>query len=214
MADWDRTVLAVSRIRKKGEVYSVGGADCFKGYRIIHRDSPIDPGVYIGKNAREAIVVDTARYPGLSKLYAAAKSGASGGRRVSKGLVLDAVYDTVAEAMPLQGTEHVDSAMKAAGLDIPDILVPLDFFISAGAGVCRHDGLACAALLEMFVKEGCIAGKPSVDRNSDYLGGHAWGRYTNSALEIIILDVSLGYFGDLRDAPPGSRWAYERPEDF
>ncbi len=173
MADWTRTIKAVERVRKKGEIYSMDGIDYFRGYRIIHRDSPVDPGVYIGQNQREAIVVDSAKYPRLRELYANAKSRASVEGKVIKDFVLRAVYNAVAEAMPRQGKNYVDSALKTIGFERPDVLVPLDVFISNGVGMCRHDALACAALLEMFRKEDHTEGKPSVDRNSDYLGGHA-----------------------------------------
>ena len=102
---------------------------------------------------------------------------------MDRGLILDAVYEVVSAAMPYDD-EAVEKIVSETGND-NDGKIALDYFIQEGKGVCRHQALACAALLERFKDEGYIRGTASVDRNSDTRGGHSWCRYTNSEGTVI-----------------------------
>jgi hypothetical protein len=232
--EWARTKRMEDRLKRKFERRD--GVLYYQDRRVIRRDSSVDGGVYLGENEREAIVVDSEKYPALKKLYAIAerkmlsskldavalrdflvgfleakKRGLSVGEFVKELKVLRAVYETVAEAMPNQSEEAVEELMQKIGVG-PDEKVRLDDFIDAGVGVCRHDALACAGLLEMFKRNGLIKGKISVDRNSYFRFGHAWSRYETPYSVVKILDVALGYYGDMKDAP--KEWPYERPEEY
>jgi len=186
--------------------------ELYQGRRIIHRDSLIDGGVYLGEGQREAIVVDS-RDPRLRELYQLAKDRATINGIFIKDKLLRTVYDAVAEKMPKQNNDAVRKLVLREGLENGS-KVSLGVFLKEGVGVCRHDALACAVLLELFKKEGVIQGKASADRNSMVFGGHAWCRYTNSAEEKWILDVRQGYIGRLEEAILENKWAYQRPEDF
>jgi len=50
----DRTIIMSRRLGLEDSMYF--------GRLVIHRDSPIDGGVYLGKYQREAIVVDSELY--------------------------------------------------------------------------------------------------------------------------------------------------------
>lgn len=213
MSEWNKTQVMTDRLRKEGKIEAVGGKDFYLGRPLIHRDSEVDGGVYLGQSEREAIVVDSQKYSGIRELYAVAKNKATENGRVRKDLVLEAVLQTVRDAMPKQDEKATKEIAKRYGAE-NDGKITLDVFIDEHTGVCRHDALACAAILEQFKKEGIIDGKPSVDRNSNHLGGHAWCRYTNSRGEVIILDVAQKFLGKLKDATEQNRWAYERPENF
>ncbi len=202
MTEWNKTQRMQERL---------GVKDYYQGRPIIHRDSPVDGGVYLGEGQREAIVVDSEKYPKLRELYKKAKTKATKGGTIREEEILRAVYETVKEAMPNQNNEAVNNLISKAGLQ-RDRKVALDFFIENGVGVCRHYALACAALLELFKKKGWIGGKISVDRNATNLGGHAWCRYTNSAGQVIILDVARNYLGSLEKG--NERWDYQRPENY
>jgi len=204
MAHWTRTQIIKRNLEDKIS------EDKFCGRRIICRDSPIDGGVYIG-NGREAIVVDSAKYPALKTLYEKAKQKATIEGRVCKHLILYAVYDTVKNAMRYdkEAVDEIIDNYKVRG----NKKIALDVFIKKGVGVCRHQALACGTLLELFKKEGYISGKPSIDRNRDKNKSHAWCRYTNSKGEVFILDVANEYIGPLKTAGK-YRWSYERPEDY
>lgn len=213
MTNWDKTQNMKKRLQAEDKLDSTCGEDLYQGRPIIHRDSPVNGGVYLGEGRREAIVVDFDKHgERLKELYQTAKRRASVNGHVRRDAVLKSVFTTVEEALPIQDEEAVKALCKKLGVE-NDGKVSLDVFIDAKTGVCRHLALTCAALLEIFKRDGHIAGNPSVDRNSDYAGGHAWCRYTNSGGEVFILDVAQHYLGELNDADK-NRWAYKRPEDF
>lgn len=204
MAKWDRTFCMTQRLEDRLD------EDFYKGRRVIKRDSPIDGGVYLGKSEREAIVVDSVKYPAIRKLYEKAKEKALVDRvdiSVAKNLILNAVYDTVKEAMKYD-EKAVDALVNLVNCG-KDRKIALDMFIDRKIGVCRHMALACGALLEMFVKEGYLRGKVSIDRNK-IRGGHVWCRYTNSGGTVYILDVAQGYIGKIENA---KNWDYRRPDE-
>lgn len=207
MARWDKTIKMKERLGLEDLE-----TELYQGRHIIHRDSPIDGGVYLGGGQREAIVVDSKKYPKLKELYKLAKDKATQ-RGAGECEVLQAVYDTVAKAMSIQNRDAVKELIHRYGAE-KDVKIALDVFLEEGVGFCRHYALACGALLELFKKEGFIKGKISVDRNSTHLGGHAWCRYTNPDGEVFILDVAQKYFGRLEDSVNGGRWDYHRPEDL
>ncbi len=213
VAKWDKTDIMLKRLKRAGKLEKKDNENYFQGRPIIHRDSLVDGGVYLSQGESEAIVVDS-KYPELRHLYKKAqKKAMNESGHIRKDRVLKAVYNTVKEAMPKQD----DAAAKKIVDDykvMKDKKIALDVFLKEGVGVCKHDALACAALLELFKKDGYITGKPSVDRNSDYQNGHAWCRYTNSAGDVFILDVAQHYKGLLKDASKKDKWAYKRPEDF
>jgi len=128
--------------------------------------------------------------------------------------ILNAVYETVSEALPVQDENAVRDLIEKYELR-NDVMVPLDFFLERGIGICRHSALACGALLELLKKDGIIRGKASIDRNSiSRVGGHAWCRYTSFNGKVFILDVTLEYLGTLSNASKKGRWNYRRAEDF
>jgi len=132
--------------------------------------------------------------------------------KVNKGKILKSVFEVVKETMKPSEVK-VSEIIEKSGVS-GDRKIALDVFIKEGVGACRHRALACAALLELFKRNGYIQGTPSVDRNSTELGGHAWCRYTNSAREVFILDPTLSFLGSLEEAESEGIWQYKRPEDY
>jgi hypothetical protein len=57
-AVWNNTLVMDQRLQTEGKL-STKGENYFEGRRIIHRNSPINGGVYLGAGQREAIVVDS-----------------------------------------------------------------------------------------------------------------------------------------------------------
>lgn len=209
-AYWDRTIRMNERLER--EKKNLEGT-LYKGRPIIQRDSPIDGGVYIGEKEREAIVVDSQKFPELNKLFEKTKARATFHGKVNKNLILQAVYDTVKEAYPNNDSNDLNSLLSKHNVH-SDQKIALDVFLKEGIGVCRHTALTCGVLLELFKKKGYLKGTPSIDRNTiPKIGGHAWCRYTNSSGEVFILDPVQNYLGKLSEVPKNHSWIYKRFED-
>lgn len=177
------------------------------GRPIIHFDSKVDGGIYLGKH--EAIVVDSQLGYKIKELYKVAKGKAVKNGRVEEYLILKAVYDTVKETMSIQSQDAVNDILLK--YDVRNRgKIPLDVFLEEGAGVSRHDALACAVLLELFKKDKFIEGSPSIARNSD----RVWCKYTNPKNEIYILDVEFGFFGKLEESLQKDLDVYKKSEIF
>ena len=211
---WNYTILAEQAY---GETYG--------GRNLIGRDEDVRGGVYYGTYKGEAIVVDPEKYPDeYDRYYDIAAEKATVDGKISRSEVLRAVFDTVKSEMDYS-QDGVDGILqRVADQDgLPRFRngdkLELSMFMKEGVGVCRHQALVCAALLERFKDEGHIRGDISVDRNEraktedERAGGHAWVRYTSSDGHIMILDVAQKYFGLLKDTNPRDHWDYMRPEE-
>lgn len=188
----------------------------YGGRLLISRDMPVRGGVYFGAYGGEAIVVDPQKYPeAYHHYYGLAATRASVDGVIKKGNILQAVFDTVKVEIQYSrpGVERLTANIPDGGK------IELSSFMKAGVGVCRHQALACAALLERFQDEGHIGGTTSVDRSTtwnprkDRHDGHAWTRYTPRSGQVVILDVAQDYFGFLEDVDPAEQWNYLRPEE-
>ena len=195
-------------VKKSGETY--------QGRRLIGRDSPVDGGVYFGTYGGEAIVVDSEKYPEqYDILFKSVIEKSTVDGKVQKSKVLQAVFDTVKDGMQYS-QEGVDRITR----DLPDgDKIELSSFMQEGVGVCRHQALAVAVMLEKMKKEGHISGDISVDRNMQWSPkgekeGHAWVRYTGSNGVVGILDVAQNNgLVLLQDVDPAAGWNYLRPEE-
>ena len=212
------TQYSTNKLLREGKLTKgPDGRYYYEGRPLIHRDSPIDGGVYLVANIAEAVVVDSKKYPKIREVYGIAKNKAtsfsllSSSKEITEEKILKAVYDTVDEIMDYK-TEDIDEIIKRLNVE-HNGKIALDVFIEKRIGVCRQQALLCGVLIELFIKEGFLHGKISVERNQTAFGGHAWARYTDSKGEIWILDVAQHYFGLLSNSKGQNRWAYERPED-
>ena len=192
---------------------------------LIGRDDKIGGGVYYGTYSGEAIVIDPEKYPAqYERYYKKAVSRATSDGHVSRSRILASVYETVHSEMAYsqEGVDQIlaNFANKDGLADFPDgEKVELSAFMSKGVGVCRHQALACAILLERFKEEGYIRGDISVDRSSRWdpkdgkADGHAWVRYIANNGQIMILDVAQDYIGRIEDTDPAAHWNYMRPDE-
>ena len=134
-----------------------------------------------------------------------------------KGQSLQAVFDFVKQELPYSQeiVDDIEAGVIKRNGTIVDQKVGLKLYLEERGGVCRHQALFCAYLLERLCDEGFLYGKVSVDRNIiPGRGGHAWCRYTNSAGEVYILDVAQKFAGSLLSSiDDRRRWYYERPEE-
>lgn len=197
------------------------------GRHDIARDTPVEGGVYWGSYGGEAIVVDGEKYPvGLQKaLGRVHESIQRPDGSVDKGLVFRAVFDTVRDMMRYDAEKVDEIFQRSGGKDFTKIA--LETYVSHGVGVCRHQALFAAQILERLRDQGVVSGATSVDRNAvrrpndmdDKYDGHAWVRYTNSGGTVFIIDIAQNRIGKLedliaqRDAGNFSVWEYARPDD-
>ena len=240
-ADWSRTVNMHERLAGDAR-YEEPFEDCtpegyFSGRPIIASDTAINGGVYLGGGKREAIVVDDDKYPGaLNRVYDAAIANIYGVAESPNGYpgdvffglgkgnvlhpatigvrerVLVSVFAAVLEAMPYS-SEIVSNIIDANNNDNK---VTLNNFIEVGGGVCRHQGLLVAYVLERLQNEGELMSedKVSIDRNGvPGSGAHGWARFTSSDGTVYIVDPAQQFVGTLEEAQRTYRWPYDRPED-
>lgn len=210
---WNRTIEVKKRLKGKSSFEEPSKESLhgkWQGRNIIGRDCPINGGVYLGGSEREAIVVDDQKQPELINIYQELKG--RGQRRVNsggsfgKGILSDA-YSLTKEVMPFN-ENRVNNLTKNLK---PDQKVTLSSFIIAKAGVCRHQALLCAYLLEKLGKEKLVKGKVSLDRNSiPGMGAHAWVRYASPSGETFIIDPAQNFAGKLENAGKNG-WLYKRP---
>jgi hypothetical protein len=196
--------------------------DTYRGRKIIGRDMDVRGGVFYGKfrESSEAIVVDPDNHPDIYWDYfkSACDRARDESGEVVGSSVLGAVFDTVRANMRYskKGVSYVRRELGPADGQ----KIELGVFMDAGVGVCRHQALACAALLEDFKDAGYIHGHVSIDRshrwdpdNDKDRGGHAWVRYTTEDDNAYILDVAQNYFGPAEEGTEEARWNYLRPEE-
>lgn len=195
----------------------------------IHRDSPIDGGVYEGSYGGEAIVVDSSKYPEITQpaIDAVMDRIRRPNGRIDKSAVLKAVYEVVKDTMQYNQAA-VEDIFQDVGKGRDGAKIALDQYILKGVGVCRHQALYAGMLLEHLAKEGIIQGHVSVERNmvlnskekDDKYDGHSWVRYTNSAGEVFIIDVAQKKIDRLdtlmvaREQGNPDIWDYARKEDI
>lgn len=218
--EWDKTLIGVERLKEKN-LYEEPDRESQNGYYlgrpIIGRDTPINGGIYVGGGEREAIVVDDSKGDSplndvytelLSVRQRAVKRGEN-----FKGTLLSHVFDLVKDRLPYS-PRKVNQVAIIRRLK-PDDPVSLDTYIQMGGGVCRHQALLAAYLLERLKKEGIVRGSVSIDRN--YVkgrGGHAWVRYVNSAGILFVIDPARELISEIRNVPSELQPFYERPKSF
>lgn len=210
-----RTELGIVRIKKAGK-YRPPDNLSPKGYfidrPIIGQDTPINGGVYLGGEGREAIVVDDRIDEYLVKAHETLRNRITRlrGQKIDDLRILREVYNLTKQTLPF---DERRAENLAARFDI-DQKVTLGRFIQEKAGVCRHQSLLGAYFLEKLKGERFLNGKVSIDRNSiGILGSHAWARYTDKQGEVYILDATKDFVGRLKDPGASSKWTYTRSNE-
>lgn len=186
--------------------------------RIIGRDTPINGGVYIVPRVQEAIVVDDTRFTEeyertylatLDLIYSTVRRNpqASVVRKV-----LMPVFSIVEKALPYDSAfaNEIATAYRDRKVNLGD-------FIRTGAGVCRHQALMSAYLLERLKKDRELSSKDRISIDRNYIpgqGGHAWVRFTASNGTPYILDPAQRCVDRLSHLIHSASWEYRRPEEL
>lgn len=227
--DFGRTFSAVEKLRTMTDVgkrlYEEPDTEAPHGYyghsksrrRIIGYDTPIYQGVYVGAGEREVIVVDDTEAPRMQQAYdlALAKS-----RELND--VVGGTYQTVLALM-----RYDDELVAQDVEEFRNKKVNLNYFLQGGRiarstgqtqeqgyGVCRHQALLAAYILEKMTREGAIRGSARIDRNTiKGRGGHAWAVFRTPDGREYIIDPAQEYAGPI-EAAPTDGWKYARPTDY
>jgi len=188
------------------------------GYPIIGRDSDSIKGIYLGGGAREAILVDPNNDPRLDAVYKSLQK-----RSMLKSLmkrVIGSNYDDVEGQLEIVKSA-VQSVMKYDRNTVDqftrqfygDKKVYLGEFIDRGIGVCRHQGLLAAYLIERLINDGKLQGLARVERNTipEYGGTHAWAAFTTKDGNQYVVDPAQSFVGSKKAARKQNRWDYYLP---
>jgi hypothetical protein len=186
---------------------------------LIGREESVLGGIYAGSYGGEAIVVDYDRdplfYDSIADQVVARATRADGS--IDKSELLDGVYEVVSELLPYS-KEAVDNVNEK--YNIKDYQkISLSVYVDEKAGVCRHQALLVATVLEILKNRGVTRGAASIERSIQWPEegdpeGHAWVRYTNGSGEVFIIDVAQNYIGTLEESQSREMgWNYLRPEE-
>jgi len=228
MVVWNRSRLMDQRLEYEGKIVNKDGKPHyiaeFEGNQyvipIIRRDSPIVGGVCMGASEREAFYV--AHVSGaINGMKENVRKRASYDGMLRRSKILRSIFEEVKESLPYDSGK-VDQIVRNKGVE-NDGLISIGEFIRGKAGVCRHQAVASAALMEHFGKyctdNNRLRGKPSVDRNGFGGSAHTWARYTSYNGSVIILDVAQDFISILNESTKnaieeGKLWNYNRPDDI
>lgn len=221
----NRTANIVQRLKDSG-FYEEGDEEAPYGYYdkpgekrrlIIGKDTPINKGIYLGSNQREAIVIDDENDDALHTAYGdilIALGKLRDNNDLNTERILQQVYQLVLKKIPYN-EKMADQITAVAGQK--DGRVTLGSYIANHGGVCRHEALLAGYLVERLIQEEKIGnestrkfGSVSIDRNTiPNQGGHAWARYEDENDEIWVIDAAQKYCGRLKDVPEHG-WFYQR----
>jgi hypothetical protein len=164
----------------------------FAGRPVLGANMLLDGGVYLGRRAREALIVDSHQPASLVEKAV---------RVWLNQLPSDLASQLFGESERLLAAflpyrPEVVSAMQERGQLQPDKLVDLGVFIQAGGGVCRHQVLLLGVALERAIVSGRLYGRVSLERR--HVPGwfsHAWVQYRSPEGRIAVLDAAHERFG-------------------
>lgn len=93
-------------------------------------------------------------------------------------------------------------------------LIMMSEYMREGVGVCRHQALLAAHLIEEAIDQGVIAGSVGVERNHDLevRGAHAWAVYRPLKGDEVIVDPAQHFIGTRKQAAVQGRWKYQLSE--
>ncbi len=216
-----RTILVEDRLQahpdfdEKDETAPYG---YYMNHQILGRASKsVDGGVYLGGSAREAIVVD-GKSVAMKQVYEGVATELRQSFQKNETLpmqsILLKVMHRVQEVMPYDGRKTEDISRQHHG----DKLVGLSTYVKERVGVCRHQGLLAAYIIENLIKDGHMLGIVGVERNTvkDMGGTHAWAVYktsSNEAEEVIVVDPAQSFVGTKAQAQREGRWEYRLTTD-
>lgn len=196
-----------------GEQDGVAPYGYYLNHPVIGRTSTsVDGGVYLGGSAREAIVVD-GKSETMKKVYESVLAdlpplSEHDGLLPLRALLLKVMHDV---QITLPYDELAADEISAKHQD--DKLIGLSTYVKERAGVCRHQGLLAAYIIERLINDGQMLGTVGVERNTvtEMGGSHAWAIFRpmrNVAEPSIVVDPTHSFVGTKARARTENRWEY------
>lgn len=216
-----RTVRAQDRLKgypNYGEEDEVAPYGYYMNHPVLGRESrTVSDGVYLGGSSREAIVVDsksTILRDVYERLASEFRRALSGNETLEARSALLQVMRRVQDVMPYNGDRTDEISQRYKG----DMLVGLSTYVKEKAGVCRHQGLLAAFIIENLISDGFLPGSVGVERNTveDRGGTHAWAIYKtseNGKQESVVVDPAQSFVGTKEQANKDGRWEYRLNSD-
>lgn len=180
----------------------------YKGHHVITRESQtVRLGVFGSRKPHSELILVDNDDPAVDEVVAQYISELDRAR-VDEKNILKIASETTNRTLryDLDETERLSAQHYMSGE-----LVGLSEYIKHGVGVCRHQALLDALLIERAVEEGFIDGKVRVERNIDRMhnSGHAWAVFSpRESAEDIIVDSTNGFVGTRAGARMQNLWRY------
>lgn len=163
------------------------------------------PLVCVGANEREYIVLDPKASPELEKCYQDFRALIGSSVKVDRKQVLKALQSHLKNVFPgrSKATEAFIQECRQKYDGRGPFCIPIESFIEAKCGVCRHHSLLGAYLLDRFLHEHAdkctFKGKVFVMRHNLVEGAHAWISLVLESGEIYLVDTLNRVVGDIND---------------
>lgn len=188
----------------------------FRNHQIIGRkNTTLKGGVYFTTDPKsEAVVVDDkseALRSAAEEFLAVIASKYGQQPTIFTARILREANDYTRTIMPY-------NLRKAERLSAPhndnNGLIGLSDYIKQRAGVCRHQCLLAAFLLETLIDKNLLVGKIGVERNHDIEahGAHAWAIFETPDNKKFVLDPAQNFVGTKEEAARRGRWKYHIPD--
>jgi len=202
----------------------------WKGRPIIGRDVEVHGKVYLsGGRSRPAVVIDDSIDPLLEASYNEFRGTLGSNPSVAD--ITKSIEKFVSVKMPYWSSEDhngvsvdnqvIKNIRDAGGEAGPDSVIKFSHYLTVhngvanqkGGGVCAHQGVFAAYLMEKLRDQGLLPGSTQIsfDRNSALEGAHAWARLTEPNGAVHIVDPAQNYVGPIQNA---SNWSYMRTTDI
>lgn len=201
-----------------GEVDQFAPYGYHKNHVIIGRDTKsVKDGVYFttSPNSEAVIVDDKSRAIELVSqgLLDKVESKFSSGTTKHEEDILKLVNKETKRALPYDA--RISDRLSGPLCD-SNGLIALSTYIEQGGGVCRHQCLLAALLLEKLIDNKILAGTVGVERNHDLdvKGAHAWAVFKSLSGSTIVVDPAQNFVGSKARARAQGRWEYEIPLEY
>lgn len=186
----------------------------YQGHKIIGRESKtVKGGVYLSLGSEAVVVDDTS--PTLQKATEYMRAELPRYTRDPSEASLQSILERVNEITQtlLPYNDAITDRLSKPHYD-NNGLINLSEYVDAGGGVCRHQCLLAAYLMEDLVENGTLSGNVRVERNRDNSlhGAHAWAVLEMPGEQPLVVDPAQDFVGSKSEAQQQDRWKYDLPD--